>query len=123
MLLAIVCLVIAVGLWTLKPWARIVQIVIAVFGLLLCPFTLASAVALAYALRASTRRAFSAVETDAAPPSGEPMFAIGLVVTVILGVVLSIVLAIAIPTLLRSREAARGGEVAVFIDESAPTAV
>ena len=123
MLLAIVCLVIAIGLWTLKPWARVVQIVAAVFGLLLCPFTLASAVALVYALRGSTRRAFSASETDAAAPSNEPLFAIGLVVSVMLGVVLAIVLAIAIPSLLRAREAARGGEVAVFIDGTAPTAV
>ncbi len=47
------------GLLTLRPWARTLQIGIAGLGLLLCPFSLASATVLFYMLREDARLYFS----------------------------------------------------------------
>jgi hypothetical protein len=58
----------AFGLWTRQTWARGAQIAVAAFGLLLCPFTLASAAVIAYMLRASTAESFSGSRRAAAPP-------------------------------------------------------
>ena len=49
----------AVGLLALRPWARPLQIGIAGLGLLLCPFSLASATVLFYMLREDARLYFS----------------------------------------------------------------
>ena len=84
-LLAFVSAVMAYGMFTLRPWARIAQAVIAGFGLLLCPFTLASATALIYVLRPGTRAAFGDPAVAAAPDSAEMTFALTLIGTVIVG--------------------------------------
>jgi hypothetical protein len=82
--LALLSGVMAFGLFGLKPWARTAQVVIAGFGLLVCPFTLASATTLIYALRPSTRAAFQPGSQATADPA-EMTFALTLVGTVVLG--------------------------------------
>jgi hypothetical protein len=57
--LAALSAVMAFGLWTLKSWARFLQIGIAVLGLFVCPFSLASATVLFYMLREDARLYFS----------------------------------------------------------------
>src|SRR5262245_11195799 len=47
------------GLLGLKPWARLLQIGLAAVGLLVCPFTMASATVLFYMLREDARLYFS----------------------------------------------------------------
>jgi len=49
----------AAGLWTMRPWARGLQIAVAAVGLLNCPFAVAAAATLAYMLRDDTRIRFS----------------------------------------------------------------
>ena len=56
---AVLCAVMAIGLWTLKPWSRFLQIGIAVLGLFYCPFSLASATVLFYMMREDARLYFS----------------------------------------------------------------
>jgi hypothetical protein len=58
-LLAVLSAVMAYGIWTLRPWARLLQIGIAAIGLLDCPMTLASATVLVYMLRKGTAVWFS----------------------------------------------------------------
>jgi Inner membrane component of T3SS, cytoplasmic domain len=63
--LALVSVVMAIGLWTLKPWARFLQIAIAAIGILACPMTLASATVLVYMFRKPTALWFSGrVQSD-----------------------------------------------------------
>jgi pSer/pThr/pTyr-binding forkhead associated (FHA) protein len=91
-LLAAVSAGMAFGLWTRRPWARGAQIGIAVLGLLLCPFTLASAVVLAYMLRPATVAHFSNARPagDAARPDAAELTFTGLVMaTVVLGMILA----------------------------------
>jgi hypothetical protein len=88
LLLALLSGILAFGLWTLAPWARSVQIGIAGLGLVLCPFTLASATVLIYALRPGTRAAFDGREPTASEAAAESTFAITLLGTVLLGAAL-----------------------------------
>ena len=84
-LLAFVSALMAYGLFTLRPWARLGQAVIAGIGLLFCPFTLASATALIYVLRPGTRAAFGGPGDARAPDSAEMTFALTLIGTVVVG--------------------------------------
>jgi hypothetical protein len=87
-LLAVVSAGMAFGLWTRRPWARGAQIGIAALGLLLCPFTLASAAVLAYMLRPATAAHFSNAQPvgDAARPDAAELTFTGLITaTVVLG--------------------------------------
>ena len=91
-LLAVVSAGMAFGLWTRRPWARGAQIGIAALGLLLCPFTLASAVVLAYMLRPATAAHFSSARPvgDAARPEALELTFTGLIMaTVVLGTILA----------------------------------
>jgi hypothetical protein len=91
--LAVLAAALAWGLWSLKVWARGLQIAVAALGLLVCPFTLASIVVLAYMLMPVGAAAFSdnppAQEPDARREAG---FAAALLGTVLLGALLSAVL-------------------------------
>jgi pSer/pThr/pTyr-binding forkhead associated (FHA) protein len=81
------------GLWSLKPWARGLQIAVAGLGVLLCPFTLASVVVLAYMLTPVGIAAFSDRAPD--PDAGarrEAGYAAALLGTVLLGALLSTVI-------------------------------
>jgi hypothetical protein len=92
-LLAIVSAAMAYGLWALAPWARVLQIVIAVFGLFLCPFTFASIAVLLYMSRPAARAAFSprrgVVAEAPADTSSEGAWAAVILGTVLLGVAAS----------------------------------
>lgn len=81
------------GLWSLQPWARVLQIVVAGLGVLVCPFTLASVVVLAYLLTPVGIAAFSDRPPDheAGAPQ-EAGYAAALLGTVLLGALLSIVI-------------------------------
>ena len=83
-LLAVLSGLMAWALFTRKPWARLAQAAIAALGLLVCPFTLASATTLIYMLRPSTRAAFDPKARTPADPA-EMTFALTLVGTVVLG--------------------------------------
>jgi len=95
-LFALVSAAMAYGLWSLAPWARVVQIVLAAFGVLLCPFTLASVVVLVYMSRAAARAAFSGPRpvgsrepVAPADTSSEGAFAAVVLGTVLLGALAS----------------------------------
>ena len=96
-ILALVSAAMAYGLWALAPWARVLQIVLAAFGVFLCPFTLASVAVLFYMSRPAARAAFSGrrpqgrAAEDAVPvdTSKEPAFAAVVLGTVLLGVLAS----------------------------------
>jgi hypothetical protein len=96
-LLALLGVVMAYGLWTLKPWARFLQIAIAAIGILDCPMTLASATILVYMFRKPTalwfsgrsRSGFSPEDAAALDPSAETTFALTVLAMVALGVLLS----------------------------------
>ena len=77
------------GLWSLAPWARVAQIVLAAIGLFFCPFTLASAAVLVYMARPATRAAFSRPGQAAASDPAESVFAAVVLGTVLLGAVAS----------------------------------
>ena len=95
--LALLSVVMAFGLWTLKPWARFLQIGIAAIGILACPMTLASATVLVYMLRKPTalwfagrdRGRFSREDAAALDPSAEAIFSLTVLAMVALGVLLS----------------------------------
>lgn len=80
------------GLWSSKPWARGLQVAVATLGLLVCPFTLASAVVLGYLLSPVGAAAFSG-EAGARDRTArhEPAFAAVLLGTVLLGALLTLV--------------------------------
>jgi hypothetical protein len=82
--IAVVSGLMAWGLFTRKPWARLAQAGIAGLGLLVCPFTLASATTLIYVLRPSTRAAFDPGAHAPADPA-DMTFALTLIGTVVLG--------------------------------------
>lgn len=84
-LLALVSALMAYGLFALRPWARILQGCIAGLGLVVCPFTLASATVLIYVLRPSTRTAFRGPSEAGAPDPSEMTFALTLIGTVVVG--------------------------------------
>ena len=83
-LLAIVGGVMSFGLWTAQGWARPLSIVLAVLGILNCPFTIASIVTLVYMLRPAARRYF-AREAPAGADESEAVFAAAIVAAVVLG--------------------------------------
>lgn len=92
LLLAVLAAALAWGLWSLQPWARGLQIAVAAAGVLLCPFTLASVVVLAYMLMPPGAAAFSA--TPPGPETGsrrEAGFTAALLGSVLLGAILSLV--------------------------------
>ena len=84
-LLAFVSGVMAYGLFTLRPWARLAQAVIAGLGLVVCPFTLASATTLIYVLRPGPRAAFGGAAEAATPDPADMTFALTLIGTVVVG--------------------------------------
>jgi hypothetical protein len=91
--------VMAFGLWTLKPWARILQIGVAAMGILNCPMALASATVLVYMLRKPAARWFSGrdqgrpsrEEPAAIDLSAETTFTLTILAMVVLGALLSAV--------------------------------
>jgi hypothetical protein len=81
----------AFGLWKRRPWARAAQIAVASVGLLLCPFTLASAAVLAYMLRPVTASHFSGTRPGEPlrPDAAEMTFTGLIMATVLLGTILA----------------------------------
>ncbi len=78
----------AVGLRSLAPWARHLQIAAAAVGLLVCPFTLASATVLLYLSRPEVRATFEPRPGQPRPPgagTAEPTFALSILVMLVLG--------------------------------------
>jgi hypothetical protein len=88
-LLALVSAGMAYGLYAMKPWARIAQIVLAGIGVFSCAYTLASGVTLAYMFRADAKARFANPEPRPPDPR-EGLFAALLLGTVVLGALLSI---------------------------------
>jgi hypothetical protein len=85
-LLAALAAALAWGLWSLAPWARAVQVAVAALGVLVCPFTLASVVVLAYMLTPAGAAAFAeGAPEEAGRSPRETGFAAALLVTVLLG--------------------------------------
>jgi hypothetical protein len=84
--LGVLSAVMALGLWGRKPWARVLQIVLAVITLPTC-FALASIAILAYMMGASGRAQFARDRSE--PPAHEPEFAATILATVLLGVLLT----------------------------------
>jgi hypothetical protein len=78
----------ALGLRALAPWARHLQIAAAAVGLLVCPFTLASATVLFYASRPEVKAAFEGREGGGA---SDATFAVSLLGMLLLGLALSAV--------------------------------
>jgi hypothetical protein len=72
------------GLWTLKPWARMAQIVIAALGILTCSFAIASIGTIVYLIRPAARATFAGTRED---DPRETLFAIVVGVGVLLGAV------------------------------------
>jgi len=80
----------ALGLRALATWARHLQIASAAVGLLICPFTLASATVLLYMTRSEVKAAFEGSSgARAGPDSAEPTFALSLVGMLVLGLALT----------------------------------
>ena len=90
--LAVMSAGMAFGLWTRRAWARGTQIAVASLGLLLCPFTLASAAVLLYMLRPSTAAYFagSDLRADAPPGAAELTFTGIIMGAVLLGTIVSV---------------------------------
>jgi hypothetical protein len=93
-LLAAVCAglgtAMALGLRAHAAWARHLQIATAAVGLLVCPFTLASATVLFYMARPEVKAAFGGDETvRPEADSAEPTFALSLVGMLLLGLALT----------------------------------
>jgi pSer/pThr/pTyr-binding forkhead associated (FHA) protein len=88
-MLALVSGGMAFGLYSMKPWARIAQIVVAGLGVLTCAYTLASAVTLFYLLRDDAKARFANPEPRPPDPR-EGIFAAALLGTVVLGALGSI---------------------------------
>jgi hypothetical protein len=91
--LALVSGAMAFGLFTMKPWARIAQIVLAAIGLLNCPFTFASVATLVYLLRADAKARFANPEPRPPDPR-EGLFAALVLGTVLLGGLLAVALGV-----------------------------
>ena len=81
----------AVGLRGRAGWSRHLQIVAAVLGLFICPFTFASMTVLIYVLRPDVRAVFEGRSTPGAPGAGEAelTFALSLLGMLALGLVLT----------------------------------
>ena len=91
LLLAVFSAAMAAGTWQGHRWAYLAQIAVAVIGLLVCPFTLASIAVLVYMLRPAVRWHFSdrREHEPAGAGQSEALFAGALVAAVILGVILT----------------------------------
>jgi hypothetical protein len=85
----------ALGLRMLAPWARHLQIATAAVGLVLCPFTLASATVLLYMVRPEVKAAFDG-GAGARPGNGtaDATFALSLVGMLALGAALTAITAL-----------------------------
>jgi len=80
----------ASGLLARAPWARHLQIATACLGLVLCPFSLASATVLLYMSRPEVKDAFDPrARRGTYPVTAEPTFALSLVAMLVLGLALS----------------------------------
>jgi hypothetical protein len=99
--------VLAVGLWSLKPWARVLQIAVAAVGLLLCPFTMAAVVVLVYMLAGGGKTAFAGRPVAAPAGPREAAFAAALLGTVMLGGLITVV-GLIFPLASRAAEATPG---------------
>ena len=125
-----------VGLLGLKPWARVVQIVLAVIGLLGIPCgTIISILILIYMLKPEVKLLFSGVSPAELAPeelemverlgqgSGATVAIIAVVVVLLAVVSVGIIAAIAIPSLLRARvsanEAATIGDLRTMVSAQA----
>lgn len=85
----------AFGLLARAPWARHLQIATACLGLLLCPFSLASATVLLYMARPEVKDCFDPTAGRSATPAGaEPTFALSLVAMLVLGLALTAIAAL-----------------------------
>jgi predicted component of type VI protein secretion system len=87
----------ALGLRTLAPWARHLQIVTAAVGLVVCPFTLASATVLLYMVRPEVKAAFEGrARPEDRPANGtaDATFALSLVGMLALGAALTAITAL-----------------------------
>ncbi len=84
-LLAVVAVLMAYGLWTARGWARPGQIALAALGIIYCPFAPASIAVLAYMLRAPARRYFAHDAVDTTADESEAVFAAAVVAAVVLG--------------------------------------
>jgi hypothetical protein len=91
LVLAALAGVIAVGLRAAAGWARHLQIAAAALGLLVCPFSFASATVLIYMLRPDVRATFEGTGTGRNGGAGdaEPTFALSLLGMLVLGLALS----------------------------------
>jgi hypothetical protein len=67
-LLSLLSVAMAFGLWTRAGWARVLQIVLAVVGILTCAFAPVSIAILVYMLRADTRLQFSGMDLGELSP-------------------------------------------------------
>jgi type IV pilus assembly protein PilA len=112
---AVLNLIIGIGLWRLRPWARTVQIVFAIIGLLGVPIgTLISVILLVYLFKPGSKILFSGRgPSDLSAQEWEDVrrasggAALLVIVVVLLALVaILLVAAIAIPSLLRARMAA-----------------
>jgi FHA domain len=80
----------ALGLRALAPWARHLQIAAAALGLVVCPFTLASATVLFYMVRPEVKAAFDGgARADGASGPTEATFALSIAGMLALGVALT----------------------------------
>ena len=85
----------ALGLRALAPWARHLQIATAAFGLLVCPFTLASATLLLYLTRPEVKATFEgAPGHGAGDGTAESTFALSFLGMLILGLALAAIAAL-----------------------------
>jgi hypothetical protein len=87
----------ALGLWALRPWARHLQSATAAVGLVLCPFTLASATVLLYMSRPEVKAAFEGNGRRAAAAGNgatDATFALSLVGMLVLGLALTAIAAL-----------------------------
>jgi hypothetical protein len=69
-LMMVLSVVMALGLWKVRPWARIAQLVIAGIGTLSCLFTAPSVLTLVYFLRPAVSQRFSTGRGPADPKEG-----------------------------------------------------
>jgi hypothetical protein len=97
LLLAALGTAMALGLRALAPWARHLQMATAAVGLVLCPFTLASATVLLYMVRPEVKAAFDGGAGAGARPgngTADATFALSLVGMLALGAALTAIAAL-----------------------------
>jgi hypothetical protein len=96
-LMAGVAALMAFGLWTMQPWGRVAQLVVAGLGVFVCPWSLASFAILGYMLRSEVQSRFAQRrefrpdgEGDAArDDSAEPAFTLGILGALALGLLIT----------------------------------